>query len=260
MIFLRSLLYQFWFYLSMGLIGLPVLPFALASRDVSMKAIKFWARTQSAALYVLCGIKTEFRGLHNLPPGASIIAMKHQSTYDTIAPFLFIEDPAYILKKELLKLPVFGTYASRVGIAIDRSGGVRTMKNMLKAAKEAGANGQQIVIFPEGTRQPVDAPTELKPGVVAMYNDLAIPCVPVALNTGLCWRGSGFLRRPGHVVFEVLPPIEPGLERRALTQRLKEALDPATARLVAEGRKAQGRHALPIPPPIEPKVQPEQGA
>jgi 1-acyl-sn-glycerol-3-phosphate acyltransferase len=247
MTFLRSLLYHCWFYLSMGLIGLPALPFALASRDVSMKAIKLWARTQRIALRVLCGIRTEFRGLEHIPPGACIIAMKHQSTYDTIAPFLFIQDPAYILKKELLKLPVFGIYASRVGIPIDRSGGVRTMKNMLKAAKQAGEEGRQVVIFPEGTRQHVDTPTELKPGVVAMYNEMAVPCVPVALNTGLCWQGAGFLRRAGHVIFEVLPPIEPGLERRALTQRLKDTLDPATAKLVAEGRFAQGKSVTPIP-------------
>ena len=135
--------------------------------------------------------------------------MKHQSTYDTIAPFLFIRNPGYILKKELLKLPVFGIYASRVGIPIDRAGGTKTMKLMLAAARKGAEAGQQIVIFPEGTRQLPDTPADIKPGVIFMYNELGIPCVPVALNTGLCWQGSGFLRKPGHVVFEVLPPIEP---------------------------------------------------
>ena len=110
------------------------------------------------------------------------------------------------------------------------------------------------MIFPEGTRQLVDAPADFKPGVVAMYNDLGVQCVPVALNTGLCWKS--FWRRPGHIVFEVLKPIEPGLDRRTFMQKLKDTLDPATARLVAEGRAAQGKHAEPIPPttakPIEP--------
>jgi 1-acyl-sn-glycerol-3-phosphate acyltransferase len=246
MIFIRSLAYALWFYLSIVVIGLVCMPVAIFSRGAAMNAIRYWAGTQRLALRILCGIRTEFRGLENLPLGACIIAMKHQSTYDTIAPFLVFRDPVYILKKELLKAPIFGVYATRVGIPIDRGGRVRTMKAMLAAAKEAAKTDRQIVIFPEGTRQAVDAPAELKPGVVAMYNDLGVVCVPVALNTGLCWKGAGFIRRPGRVVFEVLKPIESGLERRAFMQRLKDALDAATVRLVAEGRAAQGKRAEPV--------------
>lgn len=238
MTFLRSLAFAAWFYLSLVVVGLVCMPASMASRGAAMSSIRFWAGLQRLGLRILCGVRTEFRGMEHLPAGKCIIAMKHQSTYDTIAPFLFIRDPVYILKKELLKAPVFGVYASRVGIPIDRGGGVRTMRSMLAAAKQAIEAERQIVIFPEGTRQPVDAPTDLKPGVVAMYNDLGVPCVPVALNTGLCWKS--FWRRPGNVIFEVLPPIEPGLDRRALILKLKDALDPATARLVAEGRAAQG--------------------
>jgi 1-acyl-sn-glycerol-3-phosphate acyltransferase len=250
MTFLRSFAYAIWFYLTILVVGLVCMPPSLVSRGAAMNAIRFWAGLQRLALRGLCGIKTEFRGMEHMPRDACIIAMKHQSTYDTIAPFLFIRDPVYILKKELLKAPIFGVYATRVGVPIDRAGGVRTMKAMLAAAKEVARAGRQIVIFPEGTRQPVDAPADLKPGVVAMYNDLAIPVVPVALNTGL-------IRRPGHVVFEILKPIPPGLERRAFMQRLKEALDPATTRLVAEGRAAQGRHAEPAAPAAP---RPEPGA
>jgi 1-acyl-sn-glycerol-3-phosphate acyltransferase len=254
MIFLRSLVYAIWFYLSMAAVGLVCMPASMASRGAAMSAIRLWAGMQRAALRVLCGIRTEFRGMEHLPRGACIIAMKHQATYDTIAPFLFIHDPVYILKQELLRAPVFGVYASRVGIPIDRGGRVRTMKAMLAAAKKAVGEERQVVIFPEGTRQAVDAPADLKPGVVAMYNDLKVQCVPVALNTGLCWKP--FWRRPGHIIFEVLKPIEPGLDRRAFMQKLKDALDPATERLVAEGRAAQGRHAEPIPVTVAPPVEP----
>jgi 1-acyl-sn-glycerol-3-phosphate acyltransferase len=186
--------------------------------------------------------------------------MKHQSTYDTLAPFLFIRDPVFILKKELLKAPVFGVYASRVGIPIDRGGRVRTMKAMLAASRDAIKADRQIVIFPEGTRQSVDALADLKPGVVAMYNDLDVACVPVVLNTGLCWKP--FWRRPGHIVFEVLKPIEPGLERRAFMQRLKDALDTGTLSLVAEGRAAQGKHAedAPLASRDSTAPMPDQGA
>lgn len=244
MTFIRSFLYAAWFYSSLGWVGLPCMPFAYASRKAAVQAITFWAGLQRWALRWICGVRTEFRGLEHLPPGGAIIAMRHQSTYDTIAPFLFIDDPAFILKRELLRAPVFGVYAARSRmIPIDREGGMKTMKAMLAAAKTESEAGRKIVIFPEGTRQPVDAPADLKPGVVAMYNALGAPCVPVALNTGLCWRS--FWRTPGRVIFEVLPPIEPGLKREDFMQRLKDALDPATARLVAEGRAAQARHGAP---------------
>jgi 1-acyl-sn-glycerol-3-phosphate acyltransferase len=242
MTFLRSFLYAAWFYPSMGYIGLPFLPFAYASRGAALFAIRLWAASQRATLRLFCGIRTEFRGLENLPAGAAVIAMKHQSTYDTIAPFLFLKDPAFVLKQELLKVPVFGLYCKRARmIAIDRGGGVKTMRKMLADAKVETEAGRTIVIFPEGTRQDVDAPTDLKPGAFAMYRELGVPCIPVALNTGLCWKGSGFTRRPGRVVFECLAPIEPGLSRDVFTQRLFDALDPATIRLVAEGRATQAK-------------------
>jgi len=239
MTFIRSLLYAIWFYLTLVVIGLLAMPISLVSRSFAMGAVKFFARTQAFGLWLLCGITMEVRGREHLPKGPGLIAMKHQSTYDTIAPFIFMENPAYILKKELLKAPVFGVYASRVGIPIDRQGGAKTMKLMLAAAKKGVASGQQIVIFPEGTRQLPDAPTDIKPGIVLLYNELGVPCVPVALNTGLVWQGSGFTRKPGKIIFEILPPIEPGLKRAEFTERLTNILAPATERIVAEGRAAQ---------------------
>ncbi len=240
MTLIRSLLYAVWFYLTMAIIGLVAMPIAIFSRDFAMSVVRFFSQTQAFGLWLLCGISTEVRGREHLPKGGpGLIAMKHQSTYDTLAPFMFVENPAYILKKELLKAPVFGVYASRIGIPIDRAGGAKTMRLMLAAAKLSVASGQQIIIFPEGTRQLPDTLADIKPGIVLLYNELKVPCVPVALNTGLCWQGSGFIRKPGRIVFEVLPPIAPGLKRDAFTQALKDALDPATERLVAEGRAAQ---------------------
>lgn len=240
MTFIRSLLFAIWFYVTLVVIGLVAMPISLFSRAFAMGAIKFFCHVQAFGLWLLCGISTEVRGREHLPKGPGLIAMKHQSTYDTLAPFMFVENPAYVLKKELLKAPVFGVYASRVGIPIDRAGGAKTMRLMLAAAKLGVASGQQIIIFPEGTRQLPDTPADIKPGIVLLYNELKVPCVPVALNTGLCWQGSGFLRKPGKIIFEVLPPIAPGLKRDEFTKALKDALDPATEKLVAEGRAAQG--------------------
>ncbi len=244
MTLLRSTLYAVWFYLTLAIVGLACLPFAWGSPRNALAAIEVWAALQRWAMRWLCGARTEFRGLENIPAGASVVAMKHQSTYDTIAPFLFLKNPAFILKQELLKAPVFGLYAQRTHmIAIDRDGGAKTMRKMLADARVQADAGRPIVIFPEGTRQDPDATTDLKPGAFGIYRALNQPCVPVALNTGLCWRGSGFTRRPGLMIFEVLPPIEPGLDRENFTRRLFEALDPATRRLVAEGRAAQGKTA-----------------
>ena len=241
MTFVRSLLYAIWFYVTLVVLGLLAMPISLFSRSFAMNAVKFFCHVQAFGLWLLCGVSMEVRGKENLPKGPGLIAMKHQSTYDTLAPFTFMENPAYILKKELLKAPVFGVYASRVGIPIDRQGGAKTMRLMLAAAKKGVQSGQQIVIFPEGTRQLPDTPADIKPGIVLLYNELGVPCVPVALNTGLVWQGSGFLRKPGKIIFEILPPIEPGLKRAEFTEKLRDALDPATVKLVAEGRAAQAK-------------------
>ncbi len=240
MTFLRSLLYALWFYGSIAVIGITWLPAAAFSRRAAVAAIRLWASAQRTALLMFCGIHTEFRGLERLPKGGCIIAMKHQSTYDTIAPFLFLDDPAFILKKELLRLPLFGLYAIRARmIPIDRDGGVKTLRMMMGRAAEEAKSGRPLVIFPEGTRAEVDADTDLKSGVFAMYNQFGTPCVPVALNTGLVWKGSGFTRRPGKAVFEIQPAIEPGLPREDFMRRLYDELEPASKRLVAEGRAVQ---------------------
>ncbi len=245
MTFLRSLAYSIWFYLTLGVVGLGFLPVAAFSRPVTMMAIRIWSGAQRWGMRWLCGARTEFRGLDKIPPGPCVVAMKHQSTYDTLTPFLFLPDPAFILKQELLKAPVFGLYAKQANmVAIDRGGHAKALRKMLQDTKVQADLGRHIIIFPEGTRQDVDAPTDLKPGAYAIYRALEAPCVPMALNTGLCWRGSGFIRKPGVMVFEALPAIEPGLSREEFTRRLHDALEPATKALVAEGRREQAKRGV----------------
>jgi 1-acyl-sn-glycerol-3-phosphate acyltransferase len=242
MTLLRSTLYALWFYGSLAVIGLSGMPAAFLSRRAAMTTIRVWARAQVFGLKWLCGVTTEYRGLERLPQTGCILALRHQSTFDTIAPFLFTRDPSFVLKRELLDAPVFGVFARKGGmIPIDRDGGMKTMKTMLAAARKEADAGREVLIFPEGTRQSIDAPLDLKPGVAGIYRALDAPCIPVALNTGLCWPSSGFLRYPGHIVFEVLAPIEPGLSRDVFMTRLAEALEPATQRLLEEGRTAQNR-------------------
>lgn len=241
---LRTVLYASWFYSSLGWFGIPGLPFAAFSRGAARVAIRLWAGSQRLVLSLL-GVRTQFRGMENIPAGPCLIAMKHQSTYDTVAPFIFLDDPAFVLKAELLSAPVFGWYCKRVDmIPIDRDGGAKTMKLMLTAAKAAAGKGRPILIFPEGTRQEVGAPPDYKPGVAGLYRALGLPCIPVAVNTGLFWSGSGVKNiTPGVVVFEALPAIEPGLSRDDFMGRLESVLEPATAGLVEE--EFSRRRALP---------------
>ena len=235
---MRTALFAAWFYSSLGLIGLPGLPFALVSRRAARFFMRAWTLSQRFMLRVIGGVRTEARGFENIPSGACLIAMKHQSTYDTVAPYNFLRNPAYVLKAELLSAPVFGWYCKRAGmIPVEREGGAKTMRRMLEAARAAAQQGRPVLISPEGTRQEVDAPADYKPGVAGLYRALDLPCIPVAVNTGLSWQGSGVKRiLPGRVVIEALAPIEPGLSREAFMARLEAALEPATARLVAEER------------------------
>ncbi|MEZ5936900.1 MAG: lysophospholipid acyltransferase family protein [Hyphomonadaceae bacterium] len=240
---LRAVIFSVWFYLTLAVVGLVCLPIAWTSRNAAISVIQVWARLQRGALRVICGVRTQFRGFETIPDGPVLIAMKHQGNYDFITPFLFLANPVFILKQELLKAPVFGIYCQRAGmIAIDREGGMKTMKQMIADAKTAAEQGRQVIIFPEGTRQPVDAPPDYKPGVAGLYRALDVPCVPVAINAGLVWPGSSFLKiRGGLAVFEALEPIPPGLSRDAFMTELENRLEGGVAKLVAEGRAAQAR-------------------
>ncbi len=179
-------------------------------------------------------IRYRIVGLENVPEGTCIIAAKHQSAWETCKMHLMFYDPAIVLKKELLSLPVWGWYAGRAGmIPIDRGGRSRAVSGMLKAAREAAAQGRKIIIFPQGTRT---APKERKPyksGVAALYQDLKIPVVPMALNSGLFWPKNGFMKRAGTITIEFLPPIPAGLAKDELMERLQKDLESASDKLTA---------------------------
>ncbi len=232
---IRPALYAAWFFITMALYGILGMPIAALSRPGALWVMKGWCSAQRLGLRVLCGVRTEVRGLENLPEGGCLIAMKHQSTYDTLAPFTFLPDPAFTPKEELRRTPIFGYYVQRAGmIFLDREGGAKTMRNLMTKAKAAIAANRQVIIFPEGTRQTVGAEPDYKPGVAGIYSAMKAPCVPVALNTGCAWPGSRFPSKPARVIFEILPPIPAGLPRAEFMQRLERTIETATARLVQE--------------------------
>lgn len=233
MTFLRSAIFFLWFALVSAVICIVFLPALILPRKITVWMSRRWSALVFWGLRVIAGIRFEVRG--TVPRDGVLVAAKHMSMWDTLALYLVLDDPAVVLKRGLQFIPFYGWYITKAGsIAIDRGGGASTLRKMTMAAKRALDAGRSILIFPEGTRKKPDAPADYKPGVAALYSQLGIICVPVALNSGLFW--TGFTKRAGTVVLEFLEPISPGLRSREFMRQLVERIEPATARLVDEGR------------------------
>ena len=238
MTFVRSVLFNFTFYLWTMLISIVALPALLVSQRATIWISGLWAIVSLLLLRLIVGLSYEVRGSNNLPRGGAIVAFKHQSAWDTIALWVLLANPAIVLKRSLAMIPVFGWYMRRgKAIIIDREAGARALKSMVVAARSAVAEGRPIAIFPEGTRTVVGAPGSYQPGVAALYKQLGLPLVPAALNSGLFWGRRSFLKRPGCILVEFLPAIEPGLDRRHVMAELERRIEQATAMLVAESQE-----------------------
>ena len=230
---LRSLVFVLWLYLSMALFAVGLSPALLLPHRQAMGVIRGWARFCLFGLRWIAGVRVEFRGLEHLPNGAALLAGKHQSMLDVIAPFVVLPDNCFIMKKELMPLPFFGWFAWKTKmIAVDRSAHSKALKDMVRQARARHAEGRQILIFPEGTRAGVGAPADYKPGIAALYRDLDSPCTPIATNSGVHWPAHGFRRYPGTVVYEFLPAIPAGLKRAEFMSLLEQRIETASGALL----------------------------
>ena len=235
----KSLLFMLWLYGSMFVMALVCSPALLAPRRTSMLIIKLWARWTLVMARGLCGVRVEFRGLEHRPAGAALIAGKHMSMLDTIAPFLILDDPCYVLKDELIKLPFFGWFAARSGmVAVRREDAAKALKKMVADCRDRLTEARQIIIFPEGTRSDPGDDADYKPGVAALYRDLDVPCHLLATNSGVYWPGHGVDRRAGIVVYEFLPPLPAGMKRPELMREMKTRIEDASNALIAASPKA----------------------
>jgi 1-acyl-sn-glycerol-3-phosphate acyltransferase len=233
MILIRSLAFQLCLYLFTAIAAILGVPLLLLPWRGTMIYGATWAAMVLKLLGWCVGLRHEVRGREHLPAGPAIIAMKHQSAWDTFAVPVVFGDAAIVFKKELMLVPFYGWYVWKAGmIAIDRKAGAGALRRLVAGARRAVAHGRSIVIFPEGTRTAPGTHRPYQPGVAALYRQLGLPVVPVALNSGLFWGRRHFLKRPGRIVLEILPPIPPGRDRRALIAELEERIEAATARLV----------------------------
>lgn len=242
MLFLRSLVFNVAFYLWTALLLVVLIPTLVFRHEPFILYIAgLWGRGMLVLLKAICGTTYEFRGLDNVTPGAALVAAKHQSAWETMALIQLFPRPAYVLKRELLFIPLFGSALKNSGqIAVHRGKGGQVLTSMTEGAKRAHGEGRQIMIFPEGTRRAVGAPPDYRYGIIHLYKELRVPVTPVAINAGLFWPRRKFLRYPGTVILEVLPQIDPGLPPEDFARLLQDRIENATDRLVFEGRAASG--------------------
>jgi 1-acyl-sn-glycerol-3-phosphate acyltransferase len=234
---IRSFLFNVGWYAGTAVIAVIGAPALLLPRRIVVKWAQLWIHFCLAWLRLTCRLTHVVNGLENLPAGPVLIASKHQSTWETLAYTLLFREAAIVLKRELLFIPVVGWAMARAGnVAVARGDGASALRGLVKQAKAVIAEGRSIVIFPEGTRV---APGDQRPyqvGVAALYRQLGVPVVPVALNSGVFWGRRRFIKRPGRLTVEILPAIPPGLDRTTFLETLRKRIETATARLVTKER------------------------
>lgn len=241
-ILVRSVAFNVLFYLNTLVYLIAALPTFFMPYRAIIAVAKSWGRTNLVLLRVVAGIDCEIRGREKIPKGPIIVAAKHQSAWETFALLPLIDNPVFILKRELQWIPIFGwlTIKGRM-VPVDRGGGSHALAAMTERARIELADNRQLIIFPEGTRRPAGAEPRYKVGVAHLYAAEGVPCVPIALNSGLFWPRRSLRRFPGTVVAEILDPIPPGLGKEAFFERLQSDIESATVRLIAEGRAKMGR-------------------
>lgn len=238
---IRSTIFNLLMYSVTAVMCVLCLPGLLLPREKAMGIVALFVNTVYLLERTVLGLDYEIRGAEHLPPdGAYIVAAKHESAYETMKLHVIWKDPAIVLKKELLRIPLWGKFLGMIKpIAIDRSSGKEAMAQIIDGALSIKAQGRPMVIFPQGTRVNPDTQTSEKPyrlGVVRMQTATELPIIPMALNSGVYWPKHKWRKHSGRVVFEFLPPIPAGGEQKDVLAHLEETLETASARLRDEAR------------------------
>jgi 1-acyl-sn-glycerol-3-phosphate acyltransferase len=225
MILLRSALFNLVFFLVSFVLTIAATVVRWVAPQYVLKMAMLWARVVRGCARGICGIQVEVTGMERIPQGAALIASRHQSAFDTFVWMTLLPRCCYVLKQELLRIPLFGKLiiGSRM-IAIDRGAGGAALRALLREGDRAVREARQIVIFPEGTRSEPGSVRELQPGVAALAARTNLPVIPVATDSGRCWGRRAFRKRPGVIRIMVGEPIPPTLHRQDLMLSLREAI------------------------------------
>ncbi|MSO92416.1 MAG: 1-acyl-sn-glycerol-3-phosphate acyltransferase [Rhodospirillales bacterium] len=236
---LRSLAFNLFFFGLTTAMLFTMWVFLVLPRRATQWIVRVWTRGVWWGLRHIVGLDYEVRGREHIPPGAVLLASKHQSTWDTAVFYLLFDDPCYVLKSELFQIPVWGWYARKARmIGVDRKGRTRALRKMVQDCVAALDRGRALIIFPEGTRTAPGERRRYQPGIAAVYAQANAPVVPVAVNSGVFWGRRSFIKRPGTVVLEFLPPIAPGLSREDFMTALETSIEGASERLAREATTA----------------------
>lgn len=231
----RSILFAVLFYVQTALFLVLGSGLLLGPRSWAMAGLAAHGRASIWLMRLVVGTRLEVRGLENLPPGPVIVASKHQSAWDTFGLIPLMRDPAMVMKRELQWIPFYGWFSHKFRMVfVARERGPSALRKMVRDVRDRAAAGREIVVFPEGTRRAPGAPPDYKSGIIPLYEALKVPCVPVALNSGLFWPRRSWRRYPGTLVVEFLEPIPPGLHRKDFMAKLQQTIEPASWRLVEE--------------------------
>lgn len=224
MTLLRSLLFNLLFFGLTAVFGLLLLPILLGPRGWSRAVMRLWGQVMLVLLRAVAGIRLDVTGREHLPTGPALIASRHESAFDTLVWFALVPDPAYVMKRELFLVPVYGLWARCTGhVGVDRSGGMKAIRALVRDGKAAAADARQLVIFPEGTRAAPGEALPLHPGILALAQGTGLPITPVSTDSGRLWPRRSFLKRPGTIRIAVHPPLH---GREALLERLAAAISP----------------------------------
>lgn len=233
MIWFRSLLFNIAFYTWTAIICFFVMWTFLMPYETLLVFVRMWLRQITWMEKNIAGITYKIIGMEYVPEGTCIIAAKHQSAWETFKLHMLFHDPAVVLKKELLEIPLWGRYLARAGmIPIDRKAGTQALALMKQAAHKAAEEGRKIIIFPQGTRILPGEDRPYKSGIALLYKELDMPVIPMALNSGLCWPRKSFMKYPGEITIQFLPPIPAGLPRDEFMARLRDELETASNKLL----------------------------
>lgn len=234
----RSIAFNVLFYLNTALWLIIALPTFFMPYRAILAVAKAWSRSNLVLLRAIGGIDYEVRGREKIPQGPLIVAAKHQSAWETFALLPLFDNPLFIVKRELQWIPIFGWLMIKGRmVPVDRGAGSQALAAMTERARVELGLGRQLIIFPEGTRRPAGAEPRYKFGVAQLYAAEGVPCIPIALNSGLFWPRRSLWLRPGTVIVEILDPIAPGLDKDVFFKRLQDEIELATARLIAEANR-----------------------
>jgi 1-acyl-sn-glycerol-3-phosphate acyltransferase len=242
LILVRSIVFNVLFYLNTALWLIIALPTFFMPYRAILAVATAWGRSNLVLLRAVAGIDYEIRGREKLPKGPIIVAPKHQSAWETFSLLQLFDNPVFIVKRELQWIPIFGWLMIKGRmVPVNRGARSQALAAMIERARIELARNRQLVIFPEGTRRPAGAEPRYKIGVAHLYAAIGVPCVPIALNSGLFWPRRSIRLRPGTVLVEILDPIQPGLDKDEFFERLQHDLETATARLLVESENKRTR-------------------